>query len=139
MDEGPGGFAVIDEPTTTVTFLRPLRDPKADHFDPDQTSTPKTVATGVRANVSVPSTRFTEGTRTATTYRWYCDPTDCDGNEFTVRIGDVMVDDRTRAKYSLGSALLRSDADYPDDLGHSESLSHWVGDATAVKGVAVGI
>lgn len=122
---------MIDEATTTITVLEPLHDPADDHFDPDQTTHPKAIASGLRANISVATSTFVEGTRSTTTYRLFADP-------FPVQIGQLIVDERSDARYSLRSGVLRVDADYPDDLDHPSSLSHVAGEVVAVTGVAVG-
>lgn len=121
---------MIDEPTTTVTIRRPTRDRTEDHFDPDQTAEPKTVAKGLRANISVPTNRFVQGTKTVTSYRFFTDPIEGD----TVIIGDRLFDERTQDEYTISSALLRLDADYADDPLHPDSLSHIVGDLVMSKG-----
>jgi len=112
-----------------------MRDPGEDHFDPDQTSTPRIITSGVAANISVPTERFIQGTQEATTYKFWCNPL-VDG--LTIEIGDEVIDERNFITYTVNSALLRVDADYPDpdDLNDPRSLSHIAGELTRVKGVA---
>lgn len=126
---------MIDEPTTTIAVRRWERDDDEDHFDSDTDPDPTVVASNIRANISVPTNQFPQGTERATTYRFFTDPLPDGAN---IVIGDRVVDERTEAEYSVRSALLRVDADYPDDLLNPHALSHIVGELADIEGTTRG-
>ncbi len=116
--------------TTTVTIRgkRPQGpiDPDAEGYDNDPLPEPETLATGVRASITLPTgVRNNPDTDEVVAYAFRCDPITADVTRF-----DTVLDETTGIEYKVASAQ----QSHPTAFG----LNHITGRLYVTKGIQSG-